>query len=1004
QRLGAIWFDEGAPLRAAPFLLKSKELVPADLQSRLKLARVLLSVGNRKDSFAEAVSILERAPHEAEAASIAAEAARTPEEQSRVEQALSTMPNEDAAVQLALATSAIRRGDRATAKQAVEKALALDPKSAHAHSFMGTIFLVEKQVSEAGNEFKLAADLSPPRYPERLRYAQFQLQSGAPDEAVKTLHSITSAAPDSLPAWLILGELSLGKKNYDEALKLLANVLNRDPDNIDATVVQARTWAAKGEVDKAVQSLERLDGKYQKFAPLKYELARCYVQKNDSKQAMAALNDALAANPDYLDAAVLLAQLNLRTGNTKAVVESMRPMTEKHPELSVARLLLADAYRALGQLDDAAGIFRDQLKTSPQNAESLLALGIILRQQQKNDEAQKMLEQAQQVAPKNPLPLIQLIDLDLSRRDFAAAERRVGEQLKAAPESALPHFLQGRVYAAQGKFDLAESALTKTLNLNPNFPTAYALLATVYAAGNKLPEAARQLETILARTPNDPRILMSLAVLYEKMHEVAKARETYEKLLTVTPEFAPALNNLAFIYSEQLNDPERAYQLAQKARTLLPNDGAIADTLGWILYRKRDYQQAAVMLAEAVAKTPNDPEIQYHLGMCRYMMGDSDGARNAFEQALKASVDFTNKADAQNRLALLSKPNSGGGPNIKDLESAVQGQRDDVVSRSKLAEAYESAGKFREAAAQYEEVLKLNPRFSQAFVRLANLYCDSLNEPAKALEYAKTARDLSPGDAHGTLLLGRIAYKTGNYSWAYSLLRQISDQLASDPAAIHALGWSAFSLGKVDEATQQMQRVIQISPQGGLADDARTWLAMMEIDKTQRSDAKSAQEVTNVLQKDPGYVPAQLAQAAIAVNNGDPNRAITIYQQVLAHFPDYAPAQKRLATLYARNAGDLVKAYDLGMKARKTLPDDVELTRLLADISYQRKEYDQALKLLEESSRKEPLDAQHLYYMGVCWIQTNDIPHGRDALTRALANGLQDPSASDARRVLQGLK
>src|SRR4051812_44360565 len=51
QRLGGIWFDEGAPLRAAPFLVKSRELAPDDLQSRSKLARVLLSLGSRKDSF-----------------------------------------------------------------------------------------------------------------------------------------------------------------------------------------------------------------------------------------------------------------------------------------------------------------------------------------------------------------------------------------------------------------------------------------------------------------------------------------------------------------------------------------------------------------------------------------------------------------------------------------------------------------------------------------------------------------------------------------------------------------------------------------------------------------------------------------------------------------------------------------------------------------------------------------------------------------------------------------
>src|ERR1700736_4170042 len=112
QRLGSIWFDEGAPLRAAPFLLKSRELTPDDVQSRLKLARVFLSIGNPTDSFTEAMNVLQRAPNDAEAAGIAAEAARPPEERSRGAPALSAMSNQNAAVQLPMATSAPRRGDR----------------------------------------------------------------------------------------------------------------------------------------------------------------------------------------------------------------------------------------------------------------------------------------------------------------------------------------------------------------------------------------------------------------------------------------------------------------------------------------------------------------------------------------------------------------------------------------------------------------------------------------------------------------------------------------------------------------------------------------------------------------------------------------------------------------------------------------------------------------------------------------------------------------------------
>ena len=76
-----------------------------------------------------------------------------------------------------------------------------------------------------------------------------------------------------------------------------------------------------------------------------------------------------------------------------------------------------------------------------------------------------------------------------------------------------------------------------------------------------------------------------------------------------------ALNNLAYLYAERLNDLDKAYDLARKARDLQGNDPAIADTLGWVLSKRGDYQQALTILQESAEKLPDNPEIQFHLGM-----------------------------------------------------------------------------------------------------------------------------------------------------------------------------------------------------------------------------------------------------------------------------------------------------------------------------------------------------------------------------------------------------
>src|SRR5213079_682741 len=118
------------------------------------------------------------------------------------------------------------------------------------------------------------------------------------------------------------------------------------------------------------------------------------------------------------------------------------------------------------------------------------------------------------------------------------------------------------------------------------------LLVQTYLATNKLPQALSELQSQLAKNPNDASALMILALLYERTSDFAKARDAYERLLSINPNLVTALNNLACLYADRLRDLDKAYDLARKARELQGNDPAIADTFGWILSKRSDYQQA----------------------------------------------------------------------------------------------------------------------------------------------------------------------------------------------------------------------------------------------------------------------------------------------------------------------------------------------------------------------------------------------------------------------------
>jgi tetratricopeptide (TPR) repeat protein len=173
--------------------------------------------------------------------------------------------------------------------------------------------------------------------------------------------------------------------------------------------------------------------------------------------------------------------------------------------------------------------------------------------------------------------------------------------------------MEGKIYTAQRAWDRAEAALSKALQLEPNYLNAYEVLISVYIATNKLPQAIGELQTYLSKKADDPRALMTLAVIYEKQKDWLKARDAYERLLAKNPEFVGALNNLAYVYADKLNEPDKAYELARKARELQGADPSIADTLGWALYKRR-LPTSAGTISESSGKLAQDPNSEFHLG------------------------------------------------------------------------------------------------------------------------------------------------------------------------------------------------------------------------------------------------------------------------------------------------------------------------------------------------------------------------------------------------------
>jgi tetratricopeptide (TPR) repeat protein len=210
---------------------------------------------------------------------------------------------------------------------------------------------------------------------------------------------------------------------------------------------------------------------------------------------------------------------------------------------------------------------------------------------------------------------------------------------------------------------------------------------------------------------------------------------------------------------------------------------------------------------------------------------------------------------------------------------------------------------------------------------------------------------------------------------------------------------AAYSIGKLPEAQQAMERVISAGPATPESQDAKDFLSLVAANTT--NAAGMLPQAQEILKAKPDYVPALMVDADARRISGDGKGAENIYNRVLQRFPEFAPAMRELARVYSADPANAAKAYDLAMKARKTLPDDPELGRIFGAINYRRKEYVQAVQAFQLSARKKPLDAQSLFFLGMSQVSAKQEEQGRKALEQALAAGLSGAEADEARRALE---
>jgi tetratricopeptide (TPR) repeat protein len=301
-----------------------------------------------------------------------------------------------------------------------------------------------------------------------------------------------------------------------------------------------------------------------------------------------------------------------------------------------------------GDHDKAMAAFQQAQKINPKNPAAHINIGALHAIKKKFPEAIKEYEEALALDSDRVDALGSMAQVYLLQGNPKGAFQRVEQQLGKTKNQAGVYQLLGQLSMGTKEYAKGIEYLEKAIDLNPELLSAYFLIGNAYAAQKKFDTAIEQYDKVAKKNPKAIQPLMMSGMLYDMQKQPQKANEYYQKVLDLNKNFGPAANNLAYNYAQHGGNLDVALNLAQRAREANPNDAGIADTLGWVQFKKGNYPSAISLLKESNENFKSqNATVLYHLAMAHDKNGEEKLAKEAVQKALALGQSFPEAAEAK---------------------------------------------------------------------------------------------------------------------------------------------------------------------------------------------------------------------------------------------------------------------------------------------------------------------------------------------------------------------
>jgi tetratricopeptide (TPR) repeat protein len=323
---------------------------------------------------------------------------------------------------------------------------------------------------------------------------------------------------------------------------------------------------------------------------------------------------------------------------------------EKEPQDVAKQLTLARTLRDLRMGNKALAAYRKVLYLNPQSLEARYELGCLAAAMGDTTLATTQVAELARFWPNKPEQHLLQALIATQAGQNGQAQDQLRAALATDPNNRDARTLLITALQSQRSFGEAARLAEVGVQLDPGNTGLYLLLAKSQLGLGRIAEAQATLRAAADRDAAYPEPLIMLGDLQVTRGEYLPAIKSYEEVLKRAPDHVLAMNNIAQLIADHGYELDRAAQLASRMYAKYPQDPAVADTLGWVLFKQGKLDQALPLLQFAAGNAPINPVHRYHYGAALLKNGEKESGKKELATALKISAQFDGAAKSRELL------------------------------------------------------------------------------------------------------------------------------------------------------------------------------------------------------------------------------------------------------------------------------------------------------------------------------------------------------------------